>query len=73
MGDHSWRVQIHWKNLEGTEEERIASDNVRFDDRPAYIVKLPSQTTPAQIDEPFDSIRTRELFDKLLAGEIKNI
>jgi hypothetical protein len=72
MGDHSWRVNLFWaKGPEWTEEERIASDNVRFDDRPAYIVKLPRQTTPARINEPFDSIRTRELFDKLLAGQIE--
>ncbi|MBB5315982.1 arylsulfatase A-like enzyme [Edaphobacter lichenicola] len=72
MGDHSWRVHMGWgKSREWTEEERIASDNVTFDDRPAYIVKLPGQTTPAHIDEPFESIRTRELFDKLLTGQIE--
>jgi hypothetical protein len=71
MGDHSWRVSLFWAKAAGwTEEERIASDNVRFDERPAYIVKLPSQITPARIDEPFDSIRTRELFDKLMTGQI---
>ncbi|MBB5346010.1 sulfatase-like hydrolase/transferase [Tunturibacter empetritectus] len=72
MGDHSWRVNLFWaKSPEWTEEERIASDNVTFDDRPAYLVKLPGQTTPAHIDEPFESIRTRELFDKLLTGQIE--
>jgi len=72
MGDHSWRVKLFWaKDADWTEEERIASDNVTFDDRPAYIVKLPRQTSPAQIDEPFESLRTRELFDKLLTGQIE--
>lgn len=72
MGDHSWRVKLFWaKSPDWTEEERIASNNVTFDDRPGYIVKLPGQTTPSQIDEPFESMRTRELFDKLLKGQIK--
>jgi hypothetical protein len=71
MGDHSWRVQLLWAHSPGwTPEEQIASDGAQFDDRPAYIVKLPHQTTPAQIEFPFAALRTRELFDNLLTGRI---
>jgi hypothetical protein len=71
MGDHSWRVQLLWAHFPAwTAEEQIASDGAQFDDRPAYIVKLPHQTTPAQIEFPFAASRTRELLDNLLTGRI---
>jgi hypothetical protein len=71
MGDHSWRSQLLWARFPAwTPEEQIASDGGKFDDRPAYIVKLPHQTTPTHIEFPFAALRTRELFDNLLTGRI---
>ena len=70
MGDHSWRVPIFWRGSYLTAEEEIASGGEKYDDRPAYIVKLPGQKTPARIDTPFKAIRTRALFDALLQGNI---
>jgi hypothetical protein len=71
MGDHSWRVQLNWaRSPAWTPEERIASDGAQFDSRPAYVVKLPHQTTPDQIEFPFAALRTRDLFENLLAGRI---
>jgi hypothetical protein len=71
MGDHSWRVQLLWAHYSAwTPEEQIASDGAHFDDRPVYIVKLPHQTTPTQIEFPFAALRTRELFSNLLTGRI---
>ena len=67
MGDHSWRI-TRWANL--TPEERATSDGGQFDDRPAYIVKLAHQNTPARIDTRFAALRTRDLFDNLLTGRI---
>jgi hypothetical protein len=67
MGDHSWRIS----GPAGlSPEERAASDGGQFDDRPAYIVKLAHQTTPARIDTQFAALRTRDLFDNLLTGRI---
>ena len=67
MGDHSWRIS----GPDGlTPEERAATDNGHFDDRPAYIVKLAHQNTPARIDTEFSALRTRNLFDNLLTGRI---
>jgi Sulfatase len=67
MGDHSWRIS----GPDGlTPEERAATDNGHFDDRPAYIVKLAHQNTPARINTEFAAIRTRNLFDNLLTGQI---
>jgi hypothetical protein len=67
MGDHSWRIS----GPDGlTPEERAATDNGHFDDRPAYIVKLAHQNTPARIDTEFAALRTRNLFDNLLTGRI---
>jgi Sulfatase len=71
MGDHSWRVQLGWAHSPAwTPEEQIASDGARFDNRPAYVVKLPHQSVPAQIEFPFAALRTRELFENLLIGRI---
>jgi hypothetical protein len=71
MADHSWRTKMFWEDLpDWTEEEQIASQNGRFDDRPAYIVKLPEQKTGARIDAPFAALNTRNLLDALLAEKI---
>ena len=72
MGDHSWRVHLGYAGTPGwTPEERIASDNAHFDDRPAYIVKLPHQRSSLRIETPFDAIRTRQLIDSMIAGRIE--
>jgi hypothetical protein len=71
MGDHSWRTQ-GWRTLPGwTREEEKASFGGRFDDRPAYLVKLPMQQTAAFVDVPFRAIDTRTLLDELLAHQIQ--
>jgi hypothetical protein len=70
MGDHSWRTSLVWETFPGwTPEEQKASLG-QFDERPAYIVKLPGQTSGARIDTPFRAIETRALVDGLLAGTI---
>lgn len=72
MGDHSWRVHLGLVNTpEWTEEERIASDGAKFDDRPLYLVKLPHQRMPLRVDAPFRSIRTRELLDQVMARRLQ--
>jgi len=67
MGDHSWRIS---RGAGLSPEERAATDGGQFDDRPAYIVKLAHQNTPARIDTQFAALRTRDLFDNLLTGRI---
>ena len=72
MGDHSWRVHLGWALApEWTHEESVASDNATFDNRPLYLVKLPHQTTATRIDTPFAALRTRALFDQVLARKIE--
>jgi hypothetical protein len=72
MGDHSWRTSFIWADSgTWTEEDALASHHGEFDDRPAYLVKLPNQQTPAHIDAPFDAIRTRALLDALLAHQLQ--
>jgi Sulfatase len=72
MGDHSWRTKLFWKDSPGwTKEEEIASRGGEFDDRPAYIVKLPGQRTGARIDAPFAALNTRWLLDALLSQKIR--
>jgi hypothetical protein len=68
MGDHSWRTQSMWKGASSqwTSEDEAASEGGQFDDRPAYIVKLPNQQSRAEVDVPFRAIRTRALFNELL-------
>jgi hypothetical protein len=73
MGDHGWRTQMMWRDLSNwTREEETASLGGGFDDRPAYIVKLPGQQTHATIDTPFRAVRTRKLLDALLTQRIRS-
>jgi hypothetical protein len=71
MGDHSWRTKLLWDGSPGwTAEDEAASNGGQFDDRPAYIVKLPHQTQTARIDSPFAAVRTRALLQQILDGKI---
>lgn len=71
MGDHSWRTNLIWDTSPGwTSEDQSASHGAQFDDRPAYIVKLPQQQAPARIDERFAAIHTRALLDAILDKRI---
>jgi hypothetical protein len=73
MADHSWRTKMFWEDLpDWTKEEQIASRGGDFDDRPAYIVKLPGQQTGARIDAPFAALNTRKLLDALLSQNIRS-
>jgi hypothetical protein len=72
MGDHSWRTRLLWAKKDGwTREDQAASHGVQFDDRPAYIIKLPNQQQPARIDDRFDAVRTRALLDGIMTDSIK--
>jgi hypothetical protein len=72
MADHSWRTKLIWKVLPGwTEEDEIASQGGKFDDRPAYIVKLPHQRVGTRIEEPYAALNTRKLFDALMTQKIR--
>lgn len=71
MGDHSWRMRLLTPRSPGwTREDQLASHGEHFDDRPAYLVKLPQQSTPARIDSTFDAVRTRHLLDALMHHQI---
>jgi hypothetical protein len=73
MADHSWRTALMWRDsADWTEEEEIASQGGKFDDRPAYIVKLPEEHAGARIDAPFAALSTRRLFEALLAQKIRS-
>jgi hypothetical protein len=73
MGDHSWRTRLFWSALpQWTGEEQRASHGGQFDDRPAYVVKLPNQHIGSRIDTPFAAVNTRRLLDQLIAGDIES-
>ena len=73
MADHSWRTKLMWEETpEWTTEEQMASRGGQFDDRPAYVVKLPEQHMGARIDAPFSAVNTRKLFDAILAQRIRS-
>jgi Sulfatase len=73
MADHSWRTKMFWEGLpDWTKEEQIASRGGEFDDRPAYLVKLPEQRTGTRIDAPFAALNTRNLLDALLSQKIRS-
>lgn len=69
MGDHSWRVD-RWKSEQGWTAEEERASGGRFDDRPAYLVKLPNEARGFEVATPFPALRTRELFDHLFDGSI---
>ena len=71
MGDHSWRTWMWAPTVAWTAEDQAASHGGQFDDRPAYIVKLPGQRDAARIDDPFAATRTRALLDAILAGRLR--
>lgn len=74
MGDHSWRTKLIWERSAGwSAEDRAASHGGQFDDRPAYIVKLPNEHAGARIDGPFAAIHTRAMFDAMLQGRLKTL
>lgn len=71
MGDHGWRTMLLWEHMPyWTPEEERASDGGKFDDRPAYIVKLAGQKSGMRIDLPFRAVETRGLMDALMAEKI---
>jgi hypothetical protein len=72
MGDHSWRTQLVWRNSPfWTPEDETASSSGQFDDRPAYIVKMPQQQQGTVIDTPLPAIRTRALLDAIISHKIQ--
>jgi hypothetical protein len=72
MGDHSWRTTLLWSGSDTwTAEDQAASHGGQFDDRPAYIVKMPYQMAAARIDSRFAAIRTRALLDGIIDGRLK--
>ena len=73
MGDHSWRTRDLWRQLPGwTSEDERASHGGHFDERPAYLVKLPDQHAPAQVDTSFSALRTRSLLNGIFTGSIRS-
>jgi Sulfatase len=71
MGDHSWRTKLLWSAAPGwTSEEQEASNGAQFDDRPAYIVKLPGQKNGNNINVPFAAVDTRALFSAIMKKQI---
>ena len=71
MGDHSWRTKLVWSSSpQWTSEDQAASNGGQFDDRPAYIVKLPRQQQPERFDAPFAAVHTRALLDAILSNRI---
>jgi arylsulfatase A-like enzyme len=72
MGDHSWRTSIIWKDsMTWTAEDEAASHGGEFDPRPAYIVKLANQQTPAQINQPFSAVNTRARLDAVIHDRLR--
>lgn len=74
MGDHSWRTKLLWAGSpQWTAEDEIASRGGQFDDRPAYIVKLPHQTEAARVESSFAAVKTRALLGGLVDGSIRSV
>jgi hypothetical protein len=73
MGDHSWRTKLIWSSSHAwTPEDEIASHGGQFDDRPAYVLKLPNQHDRNQIATPFAAVATRRLLDALINKKINS-
>ena len=74
MGDHSWRTKQLWHlskpGYAWAAEDDVASRGGQYDPRPAYLIKLPGQTTGDRIDTPYATVNTRKLFDAIMAHRI---
>lgn len=72
MGDHSWRTNNMWRlqKTNWTSEEEAASHGGEFDERPVYMVKMPGQNTGQRIDAPYAALRTRQLLDGVMRGQV---
>lgn len=72
MGDHSWRTKMIWSaSPVWTKEDALASRGGRFDDRPAYVVKMPGQATPVQVTGRFSAVETRGLMNSVMTGQVR--
>jgi arylsulfatase A-like enzyme len=72
MGDHSWRTSFLWaRDPAWTKEEAAASKGGQFDERPAYIVKLPGQQIGTRIDTRFGAVYTRAMLDEIMHGRLR--
>lgn len=72
MGDHSWRMSLRKdKGPSWTAEDEAASHGGQFDDRPAYIIKLPGQQDPLLVGTSFAATKTRSLFRGMMKGTIR--
>ncbi len=72
MGDHGWRTDHVWKNSGfWTAEDQQASQGATFPDAPAVIIKLAGQSSPARIDTPFGTVRTRALVRALTSRSVQ--
>jgi len=72
MGDHSWRTKLIWSSsLQWTPEEQKASHGGKFDDRPAYIIKMPYKREAVRIVSPFAAIHTRALLDGIIENRLR--
>lgn len=70
-GDHSWRTTLLWMGgVDWSPEEQRAS-NGAFDDRPAWILKLPNQHEGARVDTPVNAVIARSLVRDLLNSKVK--
>lgn len=70
-GDHSWREPMWRDGVDWTPQEEQASGSGSFDTRPAWILKLPGEHTPARITGPFDAVDARVLLRGIVSGEFK--
>ena len=71
MGDHSWRTSLIWTHAGNwTAEEATASRGGQYDERPAYLLKLPGQHAAHHIDSSFRAVRTRQLLDRIFTNRM---
>jgi hypothetical protein len=72
LGDHSWRTGFMWQGTRiWTPEDAEASHGGQFDDRPAYLVKMPGQQNALRVDEAFQATSTRALMDAIFSGKLR--
>jgi hypothetical protein len=74
MGDHGWRTKQLWRvpqiGFDWAQEDEAASHHGQYDDRPAYLIKLPGQTSGSRVDPVFRSVNTRTFFDAVMDHKI---
>jgi hypothetical protein len=67
--DHGWRTRM-WRGAADWTAEEEAASHVDTSDVP-FLLRLPGQTSGLRYDNPFNTVITRQILNRILSGQLK--